>query len=209
MREPRSHPYSPCQKNVSPPATRSMSSTSTPRRRSTSSCSSPKSSPIGPTMRTSLKKLAASAKCTAAPPSIRSRSPNGVLTVSYAIEPTTVIGIGAHLRAPSSRGAREPLARRCPPIAWRAVRAIQMREFGSPEVLEPAELPVPEPADGEVLIEVSRAGLNFADTHTTSNSYVRKAKLPLVPGAEVAGRIAGRDERVVALTWDGGYAEYA
>ena len=67
----------------------------------------------------------------------------------------------------------------------RTVRAIQMREFGGPEVLEAADLPVPEPADGEVLIEVARAGLNFADTHTTSNSYVRKASLPLVPGAEV------------------------
>jgi NADPH2:quinone reductase len=89
------------------------------------------------------------------------------------------------------------------------VRAIQIREFGGPEVLEPAELPVPEPADGEVLIKVSRAGLNFADTHTTSNSYVRKATLPLVPGAEVAGTIVGSGERVVALTWDGGYAEYA
>jgi NADPH2:quinone reductase len=89
------------------------------------------------------------------------------------------------------------------------MRAIQMREFGGPEVLEPAELPVPEPADGEVLIEVSRAGLNFADTHTTSNSYVRKATLPLVPGAEVAGTIVGDGERVVALTWDGGYAQYA
>src|ERR1700719_2981182 len=89
------------------------------------------------------------------------------------------------------------------------MRAIQMREFGGPEVLEPAELPVPEPADGEVLIEVSRAGLNSADTHTTSNSYVRKATLPLVPGAEVAGTIVGGGERVVALTWDGGYAQYA
>ena len=84
-----------------------------------------------------------------------------------------------------------------------------MREFGGPEVLEPAELAVPEPRDGEVLIEVARAGINFADTHTTSNSYVRKATLPLVPGAEVAGTIAGSGERVVALTWDGGYAEYA
>jgi NADPH2:quinone reductase len=89
------------------------------------------------------------------------------------------------------------------------VRAIQITEFGGPEVLEPAELPVPEPADGEVLIKVSRAGLNFADTHTTSNSYVRKATLPLVPGAEVAGTIVGSGERVVALTWDGGYAEFA
>jgi NADPH:quinone reductase len=89
------------------------------------------------------------------------------------------------------------------------VRAIQIREFGGPEVLRAVELPMPEPADDEVLIEVAHAGLNFADTHTVSNSYVRKASLPLVPGAEVAGTLVDTGERVVALTWDGGYAEYA
>ena len=89
------------------------------------------------------------------------------------------------------------------------MRAIQMTEFGGPEVLTLAELPKPEPADGEVLIKVSRAGLNFADTHTRTNSYVRKATLPLVPGGEVAGVREDTGERVVALTGDGGYAEYA
>jgi NADPH:quinone reductase len=89
------------------------------------------------------------------------------------------------------------------------MRAIQMTEFGGPEVLALAELPRPEPADGEVLIKVSRAGLNFADTHTRTNSYVRKATLPLVPGGEVAGVREDTGERVVALTGDGGYAEYA
>src|SRR5437867_3432717 len=67
-----------------------MSLTSTPRERRSSKCSSPKSSPTGPTTWTFVKKLAESAKCTAEPPSIRSRSPNGVLTESNAIEPTTV-----------------------------------------------------------------------------------------------------------------------
>ena len=57
-------------------------------------CSGPKSSPTGPTGRTSVKKLAASEKWTAVPPSIRSRSPNGVLTESKAIEPTTVRDMG-------------------------------------------------------------------------------------------------------------------
>src|SRR5918994_1568631 len=67
-----------------------MSSVSTPRALRTSSSRSPKSSPTGPTTRTPVKKLAASEKCTADPPSIRSRSPNGVRTESNAIEPTTV-----------------------------------------------------------------------------------------------------------------------
>jgi len=89
------------------------------------------------------------------------------------------------------------------------MRAIQMTEFGGPEVLKLTELAQPEPASGEVLIRVTRAGRNFADTHTRTNSYVRKATLPLVPGGEVAGIREDTGERVVALVGSGGYAEYA
>jgi NADPH2:quinone reductase len=71
------------------------------------------------------------------------------------------------------------------------------------------EKEIPTPADDEVLIRVSRAGLNFADTHTRTNSYLAKAELPLVPGAEVAGTREDTGERVVALVGSGGYAEYA
>ncbi|HTA15220.1 MAG TPA: zinc-binding dehydrogenase [Solirubrobacteraceae bacterium] len=89
------------------------------------------------------------------------------------------------------------------------MRAIQMTEFGGPEVLKLVELPIPEPTPKEALIRVSRAGLNFADTHTRTNSYVRKATLPLIPGVEVAGVREDTGERVVALLSSGGYAEYA
>jgi NADPH:quinone reductase len=97
------------------------------------------------------------------------------------------------------------------------MRAIQMSEFGGPEVLKLADLPIPTPGEDELLVRVTRAGVNFADTHTRTNSYVRKATLPLVPGGEVAGAIerAPADsglrvgERVVALTGSGGYAQYA
>jgi NADPH:quinone reductase len=89
------------------------------------------------------------------------------------------------------------------------MRAIQMTEFGGPEVLTLSELPVPVPGPDEVLIRVTRAGLNFADTHTRTNSYVQKATLPLVPGGEVAGIREDTGERVVALVGSGGYAEYA
>src|SRR5437868_4242889 len=57
-------------------------------------------------MRTSQKKLAASEKCTAEPPSMRSRSPNGVLTESYAIEPTTtraMTGTGGYAQYATAR----------------------------------------------------------------------------------------------------------
>src|SRR5664279_537615 len=89
------------------------------------------------------------------------------------------------------------------------MRAIQMTEFGGPEVLRLAELPTPAPGPEEVLIRVTRAGLNFADTHTRTNSYVQKATLPLIPGGEVAGVREDTGERVVALVGSGGYAEYA
>ncbi len=89
------------------------------------------------------------------------------------------------------------------------MRAIQMTEFGGPEVLVVAELPDPQPGDGQVLIRVNRAGINFADTHTRTNSYVQPATLPLVPGGEVAGVREDTGERVVALVGAGGYAEYA
>jgi NADPH2:quinone reductase len=95
------------------------------------------------------------------------------------------------------------------------MRAVQIEEFGGPEVMQLADLPVPEPEDGEVLIKVSSAGVNWADTHTRENEYVQRYDLPLVPGGEVVGVIekgAGDlqvGQRVVAMTGTGGYAEYA
>jgi NADPH2:quinone reductase len=89
------------------------------------------------------------------------------------------------------------------------MRAIQMTEFGGPEVLRLRDLPTPQPGPEEALIRVTRAGLNFADTHTRTNSYVRAATLPLIPGAEVAGIRQDTGERVVALVGSGGYAEWA
>ena len=68
------------------------------------------------------------------------------------------------------------------------MRAIQISEWGGPEVLELVEdAPVPEPGEGQVLIRVTRAGINFADTHARENSYLARYELPLIPGAEVAG----------------------
>jgi NADPH2:quinone reductase len=89
------------------------------------------------------------------------------------------------------------------------MRAVQIREFGGPEVLEVVDLPVPEPAANEVLVRVTAAGVNFADTHQRGNEYVAKQTLPMVPGAEVAGVREDTGERVVAIVGHGGYAEYA
>ncbi|MGH2925599.1 MAG: quinone oxidoreductase family protein [Solirubrobacterales bacterium] len=86
------------------------------------------------------------------------------------------------------------------------MRAIQLEEFGGPEAMKLTELPDPEPADGQVVVDVSRAGINFADTHATRDDYLAAQTLPLIPGGEVAGRTPdGR--RVAALLANGGYAE--
>lgn len=88
------------------------------------------------------------------------------------------------------------------------MRAVQITEFGGPEVLRLVELPDPVAKPGQLLIEVDAVGVNYADTHSVEDSYLSHATLPLVPGGEVVGRTAdGR--RVVALTATGGYAERA
>jgi NADPH2:quinone reductase len=89
-----------------------------------------------------------------------------------------------------------------------AVKAIQIQEFGGPDVLRHVEVPDPEPGAGEVLVEVARSGINFADTHATRNDYLAEQQLPLIPGAEISGRTPdGR--RVAAILASGGYAEKA
>ncbi len=68
------------------------------------------------------------------------------------------------------------------------MKAIQITEFGGPEVLVLREVPDPEASNGLVPVEVSAAGINYADTHQAENSYHQPANLPLIPGAEVVGR---------------------
>jgi NADPH2:quinone reductase len=86
------------------------------------------------------------------------------------------------------------------------MKAIQIEEFGGPEVLSHVEVPDPTPGEDEVLVEVARSGINFADTHATRDDYLAKQALPMIPGGEVSGRTEdGR--RVAALLMNGGYAE--
>jgi NADPH2:quinone reductase len=91
------------------------------------------------------------------------------------------------------------------------MRAIRIAEWGGPEVLELVEdAAEPRAADDQLLVRVTRAGVNFADTHARENAYVSRYALPLVPGAEVAGTVEPDGRRVVALTGGtGGYAELA
>ncbi|MBJ7458153.1 MAG: zinc-binding dehydrogenase [Thermoleophilaceae bacterium] len=88
------------------------------------------------------------------------------------------------------------------------MKAIQVKEFGGPEVLELVEIDEPVAPDGALLIDVEAIGVNYADTHQAENSYLAPAELPLVPGGEVVGR-ASDGRRFVALLSGGGYAQKA
>ncbi|HET6737754.1 MAG TPA: zinc-binding dehydrogenase [Kribbella sp.] len=90
------------------------------------------------------------------------------------------------------------------------MRAIQVTQLGGPEVLVPAELAPPVAGPDQLLVEVTAAGVNFADTHRTDGSYRGGVTLPFVPGVEIVGRTtSGR--RILAPIFEtgGGYAEYA
>lgn len=88
------------------------------------------------------------------------------------------------------------------------MRAIQITEFGGPEVLTLTDLPDLAPTHGRLLVDVSSAGVNYADTHQAEDSYLAPQELPMVPGSEVVGTTAdGR--RVCGFAATGGYAEQA
>ena len=98
------------------------------------------------------------------------------------------------------------------------MKAIMVEEFGEPEVLRHADVERPSPGEGEVLLEVRSAGVNYADTMRRRNQYLETQDLPFTPGSEVAGIVAevgegvqdvAAGDRVVTLLGTGGYAEYA
>lgn len=98
------------------------------------------------------------------------------------------------------------------------MKAVQVREFGGPEVLGYEDVERPEPSMGEVLLEVRSIGVNYADTMRRRNEYVIPQELPFVPGAEVAGVVTELGEgtegvsvgdRVISLVGEDAYAEYA
>jgi NADPH2:quinone reductase len=87
------------------------------------------------------------------------------------------------------------------------LKAVLLRETGGPERLESEEVPDPEPEDGQVLVRVRAAGVNFLDVLVRQGRYPQAPPLPTIPGIEVAGEVDGR--RVMALPRQngGGYAE--
>jgi NADPH:quinone reductase len=86
------------------------------------------------------------------------------------------------------------------------MKAIKIEEFGGPEVLQYTEVPDPSPKLAEIVVNVKRSGVNFADTHASRNDYLAEQTLPLIPGAEISGQ-TNDGRRVAALLGSGGYAE--
>lgn len=96
-------------------------------------------------------------------------------------------------------------------------RAILIRRYGGPEVLELAEIDVPLPKPGEVQIHHAAIGLNFADTYYRTGLYKPAGGLPFVAGSEGAGTVVAVGEgvddfrigdRVAYPSNDGAYCDY-
>ncbi|MRT27352.1 NAD(P)H-quinone oxidoreductase [Herbaspirillum sp. CAH-3] len=97
------------------------------------------------------------------------------------------------------------------------MRAIEIKQFGGPEVLQACERPVPELKAGEVLIKVHAAGVNRPDVFQRTGNYPVPPGASDLPGLEVAGEIVAGDlgdsgfklgDLVCALVQGGGYAEF-
>ena len=97
-----------------------------------------------------------------------------------------------------------------------AMKAIQIHNTGGPEVLKLADLPIPAPGPGQVLLRVEATGVNFIEIYFRKGVY--KAALPLTPGSEAAGTVEelgpgvtgfAAGDAVASVSVLGSYAEYA
>lgn len=98
------------------------------------------------------------------------------------------------------------------------MKAIEITQYGAPEVLRAGERPDPVPGTGEVLIRVAASGVNRPDVLQRTGNYPVPPGASDIPGLEVAGTIVGGDaaamaqagfktgDRVCALVAGGGYA---
>ena len=79
------------------------------------------------------------------------------------------------------------------------MKAIVVRAFGGPEVLQVEDVPVPTPGQGQVLIRVKAVGVNPVDTYIRSGTYARKPALPYTPHADIAGVVEAAGAGVTAF----------
>jgi len=99
------------------------------------------------------------------------------------------------------------------------MKAIQVHQFGGPEVLKIYDVPTPKAGAGQILVRVHAAGVNPYDTYMRNGTYAIKPELPYTPGSDAAGTVAAVGDGVkklkagdrvyTAKTLTGAYAEYA
>lgn len=96
------------------------------------------------------------------------------------------------------------------------MRALVCHKYGPPDKLEIESLDDPLPGDGQILLDVHAAGINFPDILAIAGKYQVKTPLPFVPGNEAAGVIAGIGagvsqyavgDNVIINTMGGAFAE--
>jgi NADPH2:quinone reductase len=93
------------------------------------------------------------------------------------------------------------------------VHAIRVTTLGGPEVLEPTDLPDPEPGEGEALVELAAIGVNYIDTYFRTGTY--PTELPFVPGLEGGGTVRAVGPGVTSVapgdrvTWTNTLGSYA
>jgi NADPH2:quinone reductase len=99
------------------------------------------------------------------------------------------------------------------------MKAIRVEQFGEPDVLKLAELPLPTIGAGQVLVRVHAAGVNPVDTYIRAGTYAKKPPLPYTPGVDAAGLVEAVGEKVLRVkpgdrvytagSITGAYAEFA
>src|SRR4029079_12583621 len=98
-----------------------------------------------------------------------------------------------------------------------SMTVIAIRAPGGPDMLVPEQRPVPQPAEGEVLVKIAAAGVNRPDVMQRQGNYPPPKGATDIPGLEIAGEIVALGsgatrwklgDKVMALVVGGGYAEY-
>lgn len=98
------------------------------------------------------------------------------------------------------------------------MRAVVIRQFGDPKNLKVEEVPTPQPAEGEVLVEVRAASINPSDVKNVTG-HMHHTTLPRIPGRDYAGVVVRGPNHLmgrevfgtggdVGFTRDGSHAQF-
>jgi NADPH2:quinone reductase len=91
------------------------------------------------------------------------------------------------------------------------MRAWRVHELGDPSAMTLDDVPVPTPGEGQLLVKVRAAALNFPDVLMAAGLYQERPPLPYIPGVELCGEVEGTGQRVLGAPsgGPGAFAEYA